>query len=230
MSAYFVTGTDTDAGKTFSCCGLLARAMKEGYSTAALKPVAAGVIETIDGHCNEDVVQLEKHCSIEISRQEINPVCFKEPIAPHIGAAKKGIDLRVSTIAASCRNVLSRQADLTLVEGAGGWKVPMNKNETLADLAILLELPVILVVGMRLGCLNHALLTIESIDASGLELAGWIANQVDPKMAAFDENLGTLEKLIKAPLLGSLPWLLGEDPVSEAAECLNIEYLLQAEN
>lgn len=229
MPAYFVTGTDTDAGKTFVSCAMLTYASIKGQSTAALKPVAAGVIETPRGQCNEDVAMLAECCSLPLSYQDINPVCFPEPIAPHIGAAKSGQSLRASEIAAMCNPVLDMQADLTLVEGAGGWKVPLNQSETLADVARILELPVILVVGMRLGCLNHALLSVESIAASGLELAGWVANCIDPAMAASDENIETLVRLIQAPLLGRLPWLEGDNINSQAAGYLQIESLLQAE-
>jgi len=229
MPAYFVTGTDTDAGKTFASCAMLTCARIKGLSTAALKPVAAGVIETPRGQCNEDVALLAECCSLPLSYGDINPVCFPEPIAPHIGAAKCGQTLRASEIAALCSPVLDRQADLTLVEGAGGWKVPLNQDETLADVARILELPVILVVGMRLGCLNHALLSVESIAASGLELAGWVANCIDPAMAAFNENIETLEQLIQPSLLGQIPWLEGDNIKSQAAGCLQIERLLQAE-
>ena len=226
MPAYFVTGTDTDAGKTFASCAMLCAAMKNGLSTAALKPVAAGVTDTSLGLQNEDVVALSEYCSLPLTLEQINPTCFPNPVAPHIGAAVAGELLQAEVIAEKCRPVLEMQANLTLVEGAGGWKVPLNQEETLADVARLLELPVILVVGMRLGCLSHAILTAESVKASGLMLAGWIGNQIDPGMAVLEENLNSLSRMIDAPRLGSLPWLDENQAIAKASSRLSIDTLL----
>jgi len=219
-AAFFVTGTDTDAGKTRVACAILASARQHGYSTAALKPVAAGV--NADG-VNEDVLLLHRECTLELSPRDINPACFNDPVAPHICAAEAGISLTAQTLALQCRPVLDLQADLTLVEGAGGWKVPLNSRETLADLARQLDIPVILVVGMRLGCLNHALLTAQAIAADGATLAGWIANRVDAGMQRYEENLATLKALLPAPLVAEMPRL---DPGESGARHINLQTLL----
>jgi len=208
---FFITGTDTDAGKTRVACALLAAGRAQGLSTAALKPVAAGVSETPAGRCNGDVASLLQYCQPELSIDAINPFCFDEPIAPHIAAENTGTRLSVHDIATRCQPVLAQKADLTLVEGAGGWKVPVNDTDTLADLVKALELPVILVVGMKLGCLNHALLTAQAIAADGLQLAGWIANRVDPDMLYYQENLETLTRRLQAPLFAELPCLEAAD-------------------
>ena len=220
-AVFFVTGTDTDAGKTRAACAMLAAAREHGYSTAALKPVAAGV--NAEG-VNEDVVLLHRECTLDLTPGDINPACFDAPIALHIAATETGVSLTAEALAAQCRPVLDRQADLTLVEGAGGWKVPLNARETLADLARLLDIPVILVVGMRLGCLNHALLTAQAIEADGATLAGWIANRVDPDMDRYADNVATLEALLPAPLVGEIPRL---DPGESGARFINLEALLK---
>ena len=208
--AYFVTGTDTDAGKTLVACGILAAARARGMTTAAVKPVAAGVTTTASGNWNADVLALAAQCTPMLANAVINPVCFDEPVAPHIAAARSGTTLSAAVLAENCRQVMGRQADLTLIEGAGGWKVPLNGKETLADVAVQLQVPVILVVGMRLGCLNHALLTAQAIESDGLRLAGWVANRLDARMPVYRENLDTLLGRLPAPLLGEIPALDGE--------------------
>lgn len=220
--AFFITGTDTGVGKTLAACGLLYAARVAGLSTAAVKPVAAGTIATPRGPQNEDVVALAGCCTEVLAPEDINPACLIDPVAPHIAAARQGLALDAATLAAHCRHIIDRGADLTLVEGAGGWKVPLGDRETLADLARLLDIPVILVVGMRLGCLNHALLTAQAITAEGLNLAGWIANRVDPGMLAGEENLATLRAMLPAPLLAEIPWLDTGDRVAAAARHMDI--------
>jgi dethiobiotin synthetase len=204
-NAFFITGTDTDAGKTFAACSILTAARQEGLTTAAVKPVAAGVIDTPQGKMNEDVLQLSQYCSLSLPSEIMNPACFDEPIAPHIAANRTGRRLFAGDLAMACQQVLAIGADLTLIEGAGGWKVPLNDSETMADIARYLALPVIMVVGMRLGCLNHALLTAQAIEADGLKLAGWIANQTTCRMDYYQENLETLKRLLSAPLLAEIP-------------------------
>lgn len=204
---YFVTGTDTEIGKTTIACGLLCAARRIGISTAAAKPVAAGCERTADGLRNEDALALQAQCDPALAYELINPIALEAAIAPHIAASEEGADLSVELLAGGCLRVFDRNADFTLVEGAGGWRVPLNPEQTLADLARELRLPVIMVVGMRLGCINHAILTAEAIAADGLHLAGWVANQVDPDMSRPEENLTTLKQLIKAPYLGFVPWL-----------------------
>lgn len=199
---YFVTGTDTEVGKTAVSCALLAAAAAQGLRTAAVKPVAAGC--DADGH-NEDALQLQQAMTEELDYDQINPVALTDAIAPHIAAARAGRRLQASRLAGLCRGVMLGGADLVLVEGAGGWRVPLGSRETLADLAIQLQAQVILVVGMRLGCINHALLTAEAVQRDGLRLAGWVANQPGPRMNCHEENLDTLRQLLPAPCLGEVP-------------------------
>ena len=206
---YFIAGTDTDVGKTLVACALLAQARSCGLTTAAVKPVAAGCIETEDGLRNDDADQLLAQCTVPLHYEQVNPIAFLEPIAPHIAAQKLGQRMQVDRLAGFTSGVLMQGTNLTLVEGAGGWRVPVNERETLADLAISLSMPVILVVGMRLGCINHALLTVEAITKDGLKLAGWVANCVDPEMAELEANIATLQSRIKAPMIGLVPHLTG---------------------
>ena len=222
--SYFVTGTDTDVGKTLFCCALLHAAAKAGYSTAAMKPVAAGGVQTAEGLRNEDALLLQAACTEALSYEEVNPFCLDLPLAPHIAAERAGRRLKVERIAGFCQGVLQRRANLTVLEGAGGWRVPLNDHETLADLCKQLKLPVILVVGMRLGCLNHALLTAEAIYRDGLKLAGWVANTLDPAMPERAANIATLQQQLGAPLLADIPWLPDTTP-AEVAKLLDLEVL-----
>lgn len=222
---FFIAGTDTDAGKTLVTTGLLTAANRQGLRTIGLKPVAAGCEQTPDGLRNADALQLQQAASIKLSYEQVNPVAFEPPIAPHIAAEREGRALSADRLAAYCRGAMMQPADLVLVEGAGGWRVPLSMRESLARLPQLLELDVILVVGMKLGCINHAILTAEAIARDGLRLAGWVANQVDPDMSCPDENLATLEQLFRAPLLGRVPWL--DLPSAEAvADHIDLKPLL----
>ncbi|WP_443631145.1 dethiobiotin synthase [Candidatus Njordibacter sp. Uisw_056] len=227
---FFIAGTDTDAGKTTVACALLAKARNQGLSTAAVKPVAAGCIETKEGLRNNDAEQLLAQCTMPLYYEQVNPVAFLAPIAPHIAAQQQGQRLQVDRLAGFTRGVLMQGANLTLVEGAGGWRVPVNERETLADLAIALGIPVVLVVGMRLGCINHTLLTVEAITRDGLTLAGWVANCIDPQMAELDANIMTLQHRIQAPMLGVVPNLANIEKASaRMAACqtyLDLEMLL----
>ena len=224
---YFITGTDTEIGKTTIAAGLLHAARARRLSTAAVKPVAAGCQRTVAGLRNDDALTLMAECSPPLEYDLLNPVALEPAIAPHIAAAEAGLTLSAQQLAQACFKVFDRRADLTLVEGAGGWRVPLNDHQTLADLAIALGEPVILVVGLRLGCINHALLTAEAIAADGLQLAGWVANQVDPQMDRQQHNLDTLKALMPAPLLGVVPRLT---PLSMAgiAGHLRLDALLGA--
>ena len=220
--AWFVTGTDTGVGKTAISCALLAAAAESGLRTAAVKPVAAGCDD--NGH-NEDALQL-LHCMTEpLDYAQVNPVALDAAIAPHIAAEQQGKRLQASRLAGICRGVMMGNAEFVLIEGAGGWRVPISPRETLADLAAQLQVGVILVVGMRLGCIYHALLTVEAIRRDGLVLAGWVANQPEETMICHKENLNTLKRLIPAPLLGEVPQLTPFDP-AEAGTYLSLQYLL----
>lgn len=219
--AWFVTGTDTEVGKTAISCALLAAASAQGLSTAAVKPVAAGCDE--QGH-NDDALQLMAAMSKTLDYEQVNPIALGPAIAPHIAAAQEGRRMQASRLAGLCRGVLVGGADFTLVEGAGGWRVPIGPRETLADVAGQLQLGVILVVGMRLGCINHALLTAEAIRADGLQLAGWVANQPGERMSCHDENLDTLRNLLPAPMLGEVPHISPFSAI-EASKFVSIKAL-----
>lgn len=223
---YFISGTDTDVGKTFIASALLAGAKAQGYSTLGMKPIAAGCAETAAGLQNEDALKLQQNSSIEMPYQQVNPVALKPAIAPHIALQEAGRRVNISQLAGFCRGVLMKKADLTLIEGAGGWRVPLNAQETLADLAKELQLPVILVVGLRLGCINHAILTAEAIQRDGVSLAGWVGNTIDPEMPRLNENIETLNAVIPAPCLGIMPYLDSNNCI-EAAQYLKFDALIQ---
>lgn len=217
MSAYFVTGTDTGAGKTFVCCALLHRFAQAGLSTIGMKPVAAG----LDANgCNEDVELLRAASSVAAAPELINPFAFKSPIAPHLAAAEEGRDIRFAPIH-NALNALRQQADVVVVEGVGGFRVPLGPEGDSADLAQTLGLPVILVVGLRLGCINHALLTVEAIQVRGLTLAGWVANCIDPAMLKREENIAALSESIHVPLLETLDFQMLPD-AAEAGKRLRL--------
>ncbi|RMO93616.1 ATP-dependent dethiobiotin synthetase BioD [Pseudomonas syringae pv. philadelphi] len=205
--AYFITGTDTDAGKTTVAAGLLHAARVAGLSTAAGKPVASGCVMTSEGLRNSDALALRAECTLELAYDEVNPLALEPAIAPHLAAREAGVMLTVDSLLQPMRHMLARQADFTLIEGAGGWRVPLAGQSYLSDLAIALKLPVILVVGVRLGCINHAVLTAEAIARDGLHLAGWVANVIDGETSRLEENLATLIERLPAPCLGRVPRL-----------------------
>ena len=223
--SYFVTGTDTGVGKTLISCALLHAFAAQGLRVAGMKPVAAGCDD--DDH-NEDAKQLRAACNILASYGQINPYNFYHPIAPHIAARHVGISVNFERILTSFRE-LAAQADVVVVEGVGGFKVPLNDKQDTADLAQQLELPVILVVGMRLGCLSHALLTADAIAAYGLRLAGWVANVVNAHMPALRDNIAALEQRLNGPLLGVVEYQALPDAHVVAAQ-LNIELLNNEEH
>ncbi|MFW6349673.1 MAG: dethiobiotin synthase [Thiohalospira sp.] len=204
MRGIFITGTDTGVGKTRVAAGLVAAWAETGAAVCGLKPVAAGAEETPEGLRNDDAEALRAASSVDLPYEAVNPVCLAPAMAPHLAAAEAGVDLSTATLAPRLEAAVPDGA-IAVVEGAGGWLVPTAPGETLADLAVALGLPVGLVVGLRLGCLNHALLTAESIAARGLPLAGWIANHIEPDMAAAAANRDTLVDLLPAPLLAELP-------------------------
>ena len=204
MKGVFVSGTDTGVGKTRVAAGLVRAMAAEGVPVCGIKPVAAGAERTAEGLRNEDALALQAAGSIALDYEVVNPVCLEPAMAPHLAAAAVGVSLETGGLARQIRAGVPEEA-LAVVEGAGGWLVPTAPGETLADLAVALGLPVVLVVGLRLGCLNHALLTVENIERRGLPLAGWVANRIDPEMAAPDANRDTLRERITAPLLAELP-------------------------
>jgi dethiobiotin synthetase len=221
---YFIAGTDTDVGKTTVAAGLLHAARQSGLSTAAGKPVASGCNVTPAGLRNADALALLAECSLNLTYDQVNPFAFEPAIAPHLAAREAGVSLTVSALLGPMREVLAKGADFTLIEGAGGWRVPLADQANLSDLAIGLGLPVILVVGVRLGCISHALLTAEAIAQDGLQLAGWVANIIDPKTSRLEENLATLAERLPAPCVGRVPRL--KRPSAEGvAEYLHLELL-----
>ncbi|HTF95922.1 MAG TPA: dethiobiotin synthase [Cellvibrio sp.] len=226
---FFIAGTDTNVGKTLVAAGLLLAAKKHGLRTAAIKPVAAGCEKTEAGLRNDDALLLQSVITEPLVYEQINPIALQAAIAPHIAAQQEKRVLSADRIAGFCRGSL-RQADFTLVEGAGGWRVPLNPRETMADLARILQLPVILIVGVRLGCINHALLTIEAIRMDGLPLAGWVANCVEADMPVRQENIDSLRERIPAPCLGVVPWLSAPNPeqVADAIDPQTFEFILSS--
>lgn len=211
-NAFFVTGTDTDVGKTLVTTAMLIKAKQQGLRSFALKPVAAGGVKTDEGLQNEDAQQMRACASVDLSYDEVCPITLPDPLSPHIAAEKAGRTLNVDRVVGYCRGGLMHPHDLCLVEGAGGWRVPINARATMADVAKALNLKVILVVGMRLGCLNHALLTAEAVYRDGLSIAGWVSTVVDPAMSALEENLATLEKRFGFPCLGHIPYISNISP------------------
>ncbi len=226
---FFVTGSDTGVGKTLACCALLHAARRDGLSTLGLKPLAAGG-ERVGGQLrNGDALLLQRHSSRQLDYDAINPVALAAPIAPHLAATDAGLQLDAGTLATHCQRTLdAERVELALIEGAGGWRVPLSDDETMAELAQALGYPVILVVAMRLGCLNHALLTAEAIAGDGLRLAGWIANSPGGEpMPRLADNVETLRQRLPAPCLGVIPPLSSPAPEAAAAQ-LSLTALLGA--
>ena len=201
MARYFLTGTDTDVGKTYAACALLHAFRARGFSVAAMKPIAAG---TDSQGRHDDIEQLRRAASVDLPRELMTPYLFAPAVAPHLAAAEAGVRIDLAHIE-DCLHALSGRTDTLIVEGVGGFRVPLNESEDSADLACRLGLPVLLVVGLRLGCLNHALLTVEAIERRGLALAGWIGNTVDPAMARPEGSILALRQRLSAPCLGILP-------------------------
>ena len=209
-NGYFVTGTDTGVGKTLVCCALLYGFAASGKSVIGMKPIAAGAVDCASGLNNDDVVMLRAASNVAAPQNLVNPYCFKPPIAPHLAAQQAGVQIDLARITRAYMQ-LAAMADIVIVEGVGGFRVPLNSDHDAADLAIDLGLPVILVVGLRLGCLNHALLTAQAIRACGLTLAGWIANRIDPAMSATEDNIAALSERLAAPLLGDIAFAVEPD-------------------
>jgi dethiobiotin synthetase len=204
MQGVFVTGTDTAVGKTLFAAALLIRLGAAGVAAAACKPVAAGCRREDDQLINADAELLAATATVRAPLTTVNPFALETPIAPHIAAADAGIALDVEGIVAACRTAASG-AEFTVIEGAGGWRVPLGATRTMADVAVSLGLPVVLVVGLRLGCLNHALLTAEAIRADGLLIAGWVANPLQAVMPRVEENIAFLSARLETPMLVRLP-------------------------
>ena len=225
--SFFVTGTDTGVGKTIVSAAILEAAKVAGKRTLAMKPIASGCDETPEGLRNEDALVLQEAITEPLAYDVINPVALAPAIAPHVAAEQAGKTITVQRLIGFCRGVQIRPADLLLVEGAGGWRVPLNDRETYSAFPRELEMPVILVVSLKLGCINHALLTAEAIRADGLRLAGWVANRAEPEaMSCEQETLNYLLGHLGAPCLGVLPWLEQAQPKA-LAEFLKVDALFE---
>ena len=224
VNTFFVTGTDTDVGKTLVTAALMQAVRDSGLYVAGYKPVASGC-ELIGGELkNKDALILQEASSVELEYSEHNPYAFAPAIAPHIAAAQAGITISLDRLSDGLKVLENTEAEWVFVEGAGGWRLPLNDEHYLSDWVKKEQLPVILVVGMRLGCINHALLTLEAIERDGLTVAGWVVNQVYPNMSHYQENVATLKQRISAPLLGEIPWLEGE-PSDSVDQYINIDAL-----
>ncbi|HHL45071.1 MAG TPA: dethiobiotin synthase [Gammaproteobacteria bacterium] len=230
MNGVFISGTDTGVGKSLIACALLAGFRRAGLRTAAMKPVASGSDPTPSGLRNEDALQLAAWSDCPFPYEVINPYTFQPAIAPHIAAAQAGVTIDLQRIEGLYRRIAA-QADICVVEGAGGWLVPLDEAPatTMADLVVRLDIPVVLVVGMRLGCLNHAMLTAESILARGVALTGWVANQVMPDMPCVEQNIETLQRHLPAQLLGVVQSLPCASP-EKAESYLDIAGLMELVN
>ncbi len=218
---FFVAGTDTDAGKTLITSALLIKAQSQGLKAAAMKPLAAGATLQGGEYKNSDAVLLSDYAMVDLSYQQVNPVLLNTPAAPHISAEKEGRRLSASQLVGFIRGFLMTPADIRFLEGAGGWYVPLNMRETYADVVKPLQLDVILVVGLHLGCLNHTLLSVKAIRSDGLRLVGWVGTQTDKNMKFIDENIETLKNYIAAPCLGVVPFIEGVTP-QKAAEFISL--------
>lgn len=216
MRGVFVTGTDTGIGKTRISCGLLQGFTHAGLRSVGMKPVASGALPTADGLRNEDALALQQSAGVGLPYEWVNPYAFEPPIAPHIAAAEAGVEIELAPVLEAYAR-LCAQGDVVVVEGVGGWQVPLSPHLSLPELARALGLPVIMVVGMRLGCLNHALLTARAIQADGLQLAGWVANRIEPEFPRAEQNLATLRTCLSAPLLGEVPYLAATESRESSA-------------
>lgn len=223
MNAWFVTGTDTEIGKSLCSAALLHAFAAQGKKVAGMKPIAAGADWRGDHWHNDDVALITAASNVAVAPELVCPYLLQEPVAPHIAATGEGVTFELDHIG-NCLAQIRAQTEITIVEGVGGFRVPLTDRQDTADLAVQLNLPVILVVGMRLGCISHSLLTVEAIQARGLRLAGWIANQIDPGMRHAGANLHALQARIPAPLLGHIPHLVPADP-QMAVEHLNLDLL-----
>jgi len=205
MTSFLITGTDTEIGKTWCSLALIQYFKNQGINVAGMKPVATGCRDTAQGLRNDDAEQLLNLSGLNLPYDLVNPYTFVPPLSPHIAAAQLGQTIQLDKIIQAYQT-LNAQADTVIVEGIGGWRVPLNETQSIKDIAQIAELKVILVVGIRLGCINHGLLTAEAIVQDGCDLVGWIANIIDPDFSA-QSSIDTLKNRIKAPLLGQLPFL-----------------------
>jgi dethiobiotin synthetase len=226
-TGFFITGTDTGCGKTEITLGLMQLLQDQGYQVLGFKPVAAGAEDGGEGLRNEDALRIQDAGSLAVPYELINPYCFAPPIAPHLAAREVAAVIRPETLG-NCYQALAELADVVVVEGAGGWRVPLGPELDIADLPGLLRIPAVLVVGLRLGCLNHTLLSADAIMDKGCGFAGWIANHLDPDMLRAEANLATLDERIPAPRLGLVPRLPGRPDAARVAAGLDAPAVARA--
>jgi len=220
----FIAGTDTDVGKTVASAALLVAAKRSGLTTIGLKPIAAGASERGEQLVNEDALMLQQYATLQLPYAQVNPVCFAAPIAPHIAAMDSGTEVMSGPLIGKIRGALMQKHDLAIVEGAGGWAVPLNQRELISTIPRQLNADVVLVVGMRLGCISHALLTAAAIRADGLNLVGWIANNCSSvPMDRFEDNLNTLDRMMGAPRIANIPYLETLD-IEQAADAISADW------
>lgn len=224
---FFVTGTDTEVGKTVASTALLQAANQRGFRTAGYKPVASGSEITSDGLRNGDALALQHNSALPLLYEQVNPYTFAEPTSPHIISADEQRPIEAAVMSAGLR-ALEAKADWVLVEGAGGWYTPLTDTLMFADWVKHEQLPVILVVGVKLGCINHALLTAQAVLQAGLRLVGWIANDVTPPGKRHAEYMATLKRLLPAPMLGEIPWLEHGPENAELGHYLDLSVLHRA--
>lgn len=206
MYGYFVTGTDTGVGKTRIAVKLMQQLSDRGLRIAGFKPIASGAKRTNTGWLQEDVEALQAAATVDLPNSVVNPYCFEPPIAPVIAAVDQGVCMTVNGLMEVYKNKIQPYVDAVVVEGAGGWMQPLNEHETLIDLACAMRLPVVLVVAIRLGCINHTLLTYQSIKVTGLPIAGWYANIIDPHVDRIEEQIMQLQKRLSCPLLDTIAY------------------------
>lgn len=221
----FVTGTDTGVGKTTITLGLMQALQARGQTVTAMKPVASGCVSTASGLISDDARRLQACSSIDVCYERVNPYAFEPPVAPHLAAEAVGARIDIAVIEQALR-YLANDADQVLVEGVGGWLVPISQRQTMADVALALGLPVIMVVGVTLGCINHALLTAGAVQSAGLRLAGWIANRVDPTCQEPDAVVRAIGGWLAAPLLADVPYQSDEALRARLAQQVDIAPLL----
>lgn len=227
-TAFFVTGSDTAVGKTLVATGLLLAARKRGMRTLGVKPVSAGCELRGEQLVNSDALALQNAATVALDYPAVNPVALEPFLAPHIAAVDAGIELSAADLIEHVARQWRIDADLMIVEGAGGWLVPLNAHETMADVCHGLDMPAVMVVNMRLGCLNHALLTAAAISAAGVRLAGWVANSVNAEMTVLDENLQTLRARLAAPQVGEVPYMGAVPDAEDIIDFLDLDTLLSA--
>ncbi len=228
MASVFITGTDTNVGKTFCAVALLQQMNMEGYKTFGLKPVASGCFLNDKAQLvNEDALAIQKAASIKRDYQIVNPISFQEPIAPHIAAKKAGVSLSSGSIIDAITRSIQQEADINIIEGVGGWSVPINNYELMSDVVCQLNIPVILIVGIRLGCINHAILTTQNILQCKVPFLGWIANCIDSSMLEKNENIQSIAEWIPAPCLGIVPHCIESDFIPKIETDLILSQLLK---